>query len=69
MRGPGKTFGLNVQAVMLSPFVVAKMDVFQYTMSTGRKLEANLGTSGLVTGIPIPVRMAVAGKNDGIVDS
>lgn len=45
VRDPSKTFGLNVCAVMLSPLVVAKMDVFQYTMSTGRKLEANLGTS------------------------
>lgn len=45
MRDPEKTFGLNVQSVMLSLLVVAKMDGFQYILSTGRKLETNLGTS------------------------
>jgi hypothetical protein len=45
--------------------VVAKTNGFQYSVSIGRKP----GNFRVVTGIPILVRMEVARKNDGIMDS
>lgn len=66
MRDPGKTFGANVQA---EPTCGSQDGCFPVHSVRWEEAGGKPGHTGEATGIPTPVRMAEAGKNDGVMDS
>lgn len=69
MRDPEKNLWLECASCHAEPACGSKDGWFPVHTVHWEETGNKPGNIRVVTGIPMPVRMAVAGKNDGITDS